>query len=280
MYFLNRKVNFHYKIKKRNALVIIFLLAIIFFISVKNIRRIKIVDFNNTVEIYTLKKNVREILKQSKINFNSDVLVVPEMDSTLCDTEYTIRIYRTENIRSKKVVIIPQKTIEIETRALPKGQQLLINPGSKGFNEEIFFHKYIDGLKVKEELADVNVICKPRNKIVLIGISDRYIKNTEEELHSGKIVDFNASAYSPAAASCAPFDDGMTAIGLRADYGIAAVDPNRIPLGSLLFIEKYGYAIAGDVGSAIKSNSIDLCFRNHRIAMEFGRKKVKGYILD
>jgi len=51
-----------------------------------------------------------------------------------------------------------------------------------------------------------------------------------------------------------------TATGLRAGYGVVAVDPRVIPLGTKLFIPGYGVAVAGDTGGAIKGNKIDLGF--------------------
>jgi 3D (Asp-Asp-Asp) domain-containing protein len=45
-----------------------------------------------------------------------------------------------------------------------------------------------------------------------------------------------------------------------AGWGVVAVDRKVIPLGSKLFVEDYGYAVAGDTGSAIKGNKIDVCF--------------------
>jgi 3D (Asp-Asp-Asp) domain-containing protein len=45
-----------------------------------------------------------------------------------------------------------------------------------------------------------------------------------------------------------------------AGWGIVAVDRTVIPLGTRLFVEGYGYAVAGDTGSAIKGNKMDVCF--------------------
>jgi 3D (Asp-Asp-Asp) domain-containing protein len=74
--------------------------------------------------------------------------------------------------------------------------------------------------------------------------------------------------------------DGTTSIGLRAGYGVVAVDPELIPLRSVLYIEGYGRAIAGDVGSAIKGRRIDLGFEKAREAYRFGRRVVRVYILS
>ena len=66
-------------------------------------------------------------------------------------------------------------------------------------------------------------------------------------------------------------------LGLRR-VGVVAVDPRVIPLGTLLYVEGYGFAIASDIGSAIKGNKIDLCYTTRKEALRFGRKKVRVHI--
>lgn len=51
-----------------------------------------------------------------------------------------------------------------------------------------------------------------------------------------------------------------TGIDVRTNSNVVAVDPNVIPLGSLVNVEGYGIAIAGDTGGAIKGNIIDVHF--------------------
>ena len=65
-----------------------------------------------------------------------------------------------------------------------------------------------------------------------------------------------ATSYDPNCYGCS----GTTAIGLKAGYGVIAVDPKVIPLGSKVYVPGYGVAIAGDTGGAIKGNVIDLGF--------------------
>ena len=66
---------------------------------------------------------------------------------------------------------------------------------------------------------------------------------------------------------------------MKAEPGVVAVDPNVIPLRTKLYVEGYGFAIAADVGGAIKGNRIDLFFNTIDECMNYGRKKVKVYIL-
>ena len=79
-----------------------------------------------------------------------------------------------------------------------------------------------------------------------------------------------------------------TAYGLAPKRGIVAVDPSVIPLGTRLYIESadggkswvYGYCVAGDTGSAIKGNKVDLCMDTERECINFGRRSAVVYILD
>lgn len=57
---------------------------------------------------------------------------------------------------------------------------------------------------------------------------------------------------------------GVTYTGLPAGYGTVAVDPQIIPLYSRLCIPGYGLAVAGDIGGAVKGNTVDLGFDDVR----------------
>ncbi|MED0971971.1 MULTISPECIES: 3D domain-containing protein [Bacillus cereus group] len=61
---------------------------------------------------------------------------------------------------------------------------------------------------------------------------------------------------------------------------LIAVDPAVIPLGSTVYVEGYGTAIAGDTGSAIKGHIIDLLMPDSATANNWGRRTVKVTILN
>lgn len=66
------------------------------------------------------------------------------------------------------------------------------------------------------------------------------------------------------------WSNGYTATGVRAGYGVVAVDPNVIPLGTHLYIPGYGQAVAADTGSAIIGDHIDLCYPTGWQAQDWG----------
>jgi 3D (Asp-Asp-Asp) domain-containing protein/peptidoglycan hydrolase CwlO-like protein len=74
--------------------------------------------------------------------------------------------------------------------------------------------------------------------------------------------------------------NGITATGLRARKGIVAVDPRTIRLGTRVFIEGYGEAIAADTGGWIKGNRIDLCFDSLEECYRYGRRKIYVYLVE
>jgi 3D (Asp-Asp-Asp) domain-containing protein/peptidoglycan hydrolase CwlO-like protein len=67
---------------------------------------------------------------------------------------------------------------------------------------------------------------------------------------------------------------GVTATGLPAGWGVAAVDPTLIPLGTHMTVPGYGDAVAADIGSGITGAEIDLWFPSVAEANAWGRRTV------
>lgn len=100
-----------------------------------------------------------------------------------------------------------------------------------------------------------------------------------EELEKIKIFEMEATAYTDDKQSQGKWV-GQTATGVKPQIGVVAVDPKIIPLGTRLYVEGYGQAIAGDTGGAIKGNKIDLFLPNRGDCMRFGRQKVKVRVVE
>ncbi len=90
----------------------------------------------------------------------------------------------------------------------------------------------------------------------------------------------DASAYTASCAGCS----GITATGINLlenpNQKVISVDPSVIPLGSKVWVEGYGEAIAGDTGGAIKGNKIDVFIPSKQDALNWGRKTVTVKILN
>jgi 3D (Asp-Asp-Asp) domain-containing protein len=67
---------------------------------------------------------------------------------------------------------------------------------------------------------------------------------------------------------------GTTSTGLPVGWGIAAVDPSVIPLGTHMTVPGYGEAVAADIGGAIVGDTIDLWFPSVAQADQWGRRTV------
>jgi 3D (Asp-Asp-Asp) domain-containing protein len=67
---------------------------------------------------------------------------------------------------------------------------------------------------------------------------------------------------------------GRTSTGLPVGWGVAAVDPSVIPLGTHLTVPGYGEAVAADVGGAVRGAVVDLWFPTVAQANAWGRRSV------
>lgn len=89
-----------------------------------------------------------------------------------------------------------------------------------------------------------------------------------------------ATAYTAYCYGCI----GITAFGIdlrsNPEEKVIAVDPSVIPLGTKVWVEGYGEAIAGDTGGAIKGNRIDVFIPTYDGAIEWGRQIITVKILE
>lgn len=132
-----------------------------------------------------------------------------------------------------------------------------------------------DGKPIKKTQIDEERT-EPVSELVLMGRTG--YKTSRGSFQRGRVLTMKASAYDPSPQTI-PGTTGRTANGMKAQFGVVAVDPRFIPLGTLLFVEGYGFAIAADTGGAIKGNRIDLCYNSRRTALQFGRRTVRVHIL-
>ena len=92
----------------------------------------------------------------------------------------------------------------------------------------------------------------------------------EPEPPEPETITFEATAYT--------WTGYRTATGTWPSRGTVAVDPNVIPLGSVLYVEGYGPAVAADTGGDIKGQRVDLYMDTEHECWQWGRRKVEVQI--
>lgn len=98
------------------------------------------------------------------------------------------------------------------------------------------------------------------------------------EQQSGRTVTVEATAYSTNQPELS--DTTYTGINLNENPNVIAVDPSVIPLGSTVYVPGQGTFIAGDTGSDIQGNRIDVHMTNLDAAYQFGRQTMEVQIID
>jgi 3D (Asp-Asp-Asp) domain-containing protein len=175
--------------------------------------------------------------------------------------------------RLERRSIVP-RTITRYSTALRPGHSKVVSHGRPGLAELIVSYSQRDGGSVLSHVLSRTVIRKPKPRIVLQG-GDAALAMIHLDAVMHSVMTMVATAYTAGSAG----GSGWTAIGRRAGYGIVAVDPRVIPLGTRLYIPGYGMAIAGDTGGAIVGRRIDLGFDSYQGAIDFGRRDVTVYQL-
>ncbi len=154
-----------------------------------------------------------------------------------------------------------------------------VEAAAAGFTK---LNEYVSNINLDRDSAEVSIPNAENESIEYVGNS-----GIEEKVQPLYYDDYGYGDYAAVmtmeATAYLPTDGdgyGITATGIPATYGVAAVDPSIIPLGSRLYIPGYGEAIAADTGGAIIGNRIDLCMESYDECMEFGRRNVTVYILS
>lgn len=217
-----------------------------------------------------------------------------------------------EIIRVEKVTKVVEETLSYSTEkqrglSLLKGERELITKGKNGQKKITYEIVKENGKPVVKYMVSEEVTKEPVTEVILIGTKvpepvvaaaeesiiransndledslsnySSYIKVEIEPTASKKELVVEATAYTPFCTGCS----GTTKMGinvrLNTNIKVIAVDPTVIPLGSRVWVEGYGFAIAGDIGSDIKNNRIDVLVHSNTEAFKWGRKQVRLKIL-
>ena len=191
-------------------------------------------------------------------------------------------ITKTETVLHEEVAV-PFETEIIESLDLLEGEFEIMQEGVEG-TKVITTKKIYEADEEVDSAVTMEVVTQePQSEIIKKGIATAVLTENGYKRYSQKIK-MTATSYSLSFACTGkrPGDRGygITASGIPADEGVVSVDPRVIPLGTKLYVEGYGLAIAADTGGAIKGNKIDLFYHDENFARKFGRQTRNVYILS
>lgn len=158
------------------------------------------------------------------------------------------------------------------------GNIKVLQTGVCGVYDVVYEYCYKDGVKVCTTEISRSAVQQPQDKVVLIGN-----KSTTPVYGNAQVAAPVAGEYTKCftvSATAYTHTGNRTASGTVARVGVIAVDPKIIPMGTKVYVEGYGYAVAEDTGGAIKGSKIDVFMDTKAECINWGRRNVTIYILD
>lgn len=229
------------------------------------------------IEVRSAGMYVKDAVAQAGMIASAQDLLYPSPEAEL-EPGMTIAVARVKEEVVTRRVQVPFQVQKREDGNLELGTSKVIQQGKPGLKEVVLKLVRLDGKLLKTLVVGERMLQQPVAQVVALGTCG-VISRGGQTIRFKKAMDVVATAYTPGPESTGASADGYTATGLRAGYGVIAVDPRVIKLGSRVYVEGYGFAVAGDTGGAIKGARIDVCFESKSEALRWGRRKVRVYLL-
>ena len=276
-------------------------------IEISQAFKVSVNDGGNEKQVWTTGGSIQELLEEENIAYDpdSDDKINFAVDSKLAEG-MTIDIVRVEKVTEEVTETVAFTTEERNDNSLLEGEEEVVSQGEDGEVTKIYETTLENGEEVDKKLVDEQVTKESTNRVVAIGTkqpqpepeqnvvtlasekpksgnkgsSGSSGKTASSEPSSSKEFTMSSTAYTANCSGCSGYT--ATGINLKADPNkkVVAVDPSVIPLGSRVWVEGYGEAIAGDTGGSIVGNKIDVHVPSKSAASSWGRRTVKVKVLD
>lgn len=261
-------------------------------------------------QVYTYQTTVRELLAKQGVTLQPSDKVAPSLDTVVSENSL-VTVNTTRRATLTQEQLLPFDVEQVEDATLPKGQQLVTTTGRPGVRTKKYQLTLADGQSKEKKLLADDVTSEPVKQVVKVGTkpierTDTVTPVFNEEkatvplavtpevtadldFKNAKTLTVEATAYTndPASNGSQLYDGrALTATGYDVTdtityqgLPIVAVDPKVIPLGTKVYVEGVGLAVALDTGGAIKGNKIDVLVGDEQTAKTFGRKTVKLWVI-
>ncbi|KON66599.1 hypothetical protein AKG34_25725 [Peribacillus butanolivorans] len=244
---------------------------------------LKLVVGGNEKQVWSTSTTVADFLKQQGVKLNDLDRVEPGLVEKV-EAKNTVNVIRIEKVTDVVEEPVDFAVITKKDDSLSKGKENIVKEGKDGLISKKYEVIKENGKEVKRKLLSEKVVNKKQDKVITVGTkttvaqASRGASNVNST--SGKEIYVSSTAYTASCKGCS----GVTSTGVdlksNPDAKIIAVDPSVIPMGSKVYVEGYGYAVAADKGGAIKGNRIDVFFSSKNDAYRWGVKKVKIRVLN
>lgn len=242
------------------------------------------------LSIKSAEDTIEDMLLAEQITLDEDDRVDPHAQTKIEKGQ------KVEIVRIDEELITENENIDFEVtvkqnKELDKSVKKTVQEGQTGQKEITLKVIYENGQEVQRDIISEKITKEPITKIIEEGTRESYVSisrgaeaekttavttnQTKAQSTSGKTITMESTAY---------YTGNITATGTapkRNPNGLStvAVDPRVIPLGSKVYIDGYGYAIAEDTGGAIKNNIIDVFLNSKEECINWGRRNVQVTIV-
>jgi len=218
--------------------------------------------------------------------FDAENIVVDEYDKVSPSKQTTLKdgikvaITRVKIDLVKQTQVLDFAIVQKPDDNMEKGMTKLLQDGQKGEKQITTKIVYEDGKEIARQVVSEVVTKHPVQKIIAAGtLGVLNLSRGGSKVLYTKNLRVRATAYCAAETGGGRTASGTRPIRNANGYSTIAVDPRVIPLGTKVYVEGYGYAIAEDTGGAIKGNVIDLYFDSTSDMYNWGSRYVNVYIL-
>ncbi|TCP22557.1 uncharacterized protein YabE (DUF348 family) [Scopulibacillus darangshiensis] len=262
--------------------------------------QIDLTDGKHNKKVWASSMTVSELLAQKGIDLSKNDRVEPGKNVTLTPNT-NVKVIRVK--KAEDIVKEPLKfdTVKKDSGDLEKGKKKVLSDGHEGQVAKHYEVTYENGKEVARKLIGKEVLQESQDRIVALGTKEpvthdepnivpvsakttsppktaavsRNASSSNDEVRY-----VSSTAYTANCSGCS----GMTTTGINLKANpnakVIAVDPNVIPLGTKVYVEGYGYAVAGDTGGSVNGNKIDVFFSSESQANSWGSRRVKIKILN
>ena len=205
--------------------------------------------------------SVGDLLAERGVGLRGRDRVVPRAASPIADG-MLVKVVRVNVGHDVQEETIPFEVVYRDDPNVLQGQSYVAQEGANGLVRREYEVVYEDGQEVLRRLV-AEVTVPPQQRVVVRGTRrpppPPLVTSTPGGDCSGisysRTMTVYATWYAPGRGA-----GYYTATGLRVNYGIVAVDPSVIPLGTRMCVPGYGMAVAADTGGGVRGYMIDLAY--------------------